>query len=168
MNQQTSPQSRISTNLEKMFASAKRRNLNNTGVVIDFAQNIWAGSEVWDSSPTEFSLYVEHDDPDFIRIMESGNIAEMKVFTTPELWLEYSNGNGYVLAAIDYDAGLGLSFQVVEGVTIIEGYQIPYRCEVQEVWDNVTPFRKYVQNNIRGIYLAAEKKAELRKIKVSK
>ena len=82
MNKQTSPQPRISTNLEQMFASAKRRNLNNTGIVVDFAQNIWDGNEVWHSSQPEFSLYVEHDDTDSIRIMESGNIAEMKVINT--------------------------------------------------------------------------------------
>ncbi|MES2454048.1 MAG: hypothetical protein V4594_00840 [Bacteroidota bacterium] len=52
MNKQTSPQSRMSTNLEQMFASARRRNLDNTGIVIDFAQNIWAGSEVWESCQT--------------------------------------------------------------------------------------------------------------------
>jgi len=157
MNNQTELQLMTPAELDQIFETLGRNRFNTTGVDIEYHGHVRASIMVWSGRPTSFTLYVEQEEAEFIRSLNIGSKQDLEAIDEKELWSQYSKGNGCVWASLEFDMDLSLSFQVIDGVTVIEGFRIPYRAEIIEIWDNLTPFRDFVRDNIRDIYIAVEK-----------
>jgi hypothetical protein len=131
---------------------------NPNGVDVNLTGTFIAGIKIWDKAPVDFTLYAEfeEDDPMLTQKLNLKATADVDRISEAELWTHYRNGDGYVWANLEL--AVELMFSVVDGATVIEGFQSRYRDEVAEVWDSVTPFRDYVRNNIGKLYIAVEEK----------
>ena len=136
------------------------RKIRVNDVDIEFTSNIMASIRIWDLAPAYFTLYVEQETADFIRDLKICSKADLEAIDEQALWKQYRNGNGCVWAALDYDTDLNVSFQIVDGTTVIEGFNIPFREELPEILDTVAQCRAYVREHMTALYRASEKKAE--------
>ena len=84
----------------------------------------------------------------------------MIYFCTVRVGLLYS-GRGLPLQNINrrdnglFDFGLELAFAGIRKNTLFCLMSL-----IGQIWDGLTPFRDFVRNNIRDIYIAVEDKAE--------
>ena len=59
-----------------------------------------------------------------------------------------------------FEEGPELSFEVIDGSTIVKGFKIPYKDEIAAIWETAEPFKDYIRENIQKIYIAIEESGE--------
>lgn len=146
-----------SEELEQFFiTSGINTYVNPNGVNVTYAEDVSCRVRIWDDgAASSFVLYADLPAEAFIREFGIRNASDLEAIEEQALWLQYKKGNGHVWATL-FNEGPELTFQVIDGGTVIEGFQLPYRNEVAEVWNSVGQFRDFVRDNMRGIYVAAE------------
>jgi hypothetical protein len=148
--------------LDKFFETNGNLYKNLNGIELELTDALSASVRLWTKPPVKFRLLAElpDTDPELSQKMNLRSEADLDRIDEAELWEHYKDGNGYVWADLDELLDTPLEFSVSDDKTLITSYNDNFSDQVDEVWDNVTPFRDYVRNNIQRIYMAVEQKAE--------